>query len=146
MIPLASITAVRISAGQDEKSISLGKLRGVLKQGFNRIPILGDKDIGKYVIHQSLFYKFIAEKSFEPQSGFQFDTATLEDFLNHPTMRDAVQKTIAFVGQGQTLADAKLRMDEVEGCQDVFVTESGKAGEPVVGWLTNVGIAKHARV
>ena len=29
-----------------------------------------------------------------------------------------------------------------QGCGDVFVTETGKSAEPVIGWLTNVQIAE----
>jgi hypothetical protein len=37
-------------------------------------------------------------------------------------------------------------MDGVKDCQDVFVAEHGKPDEPVMGWLTNIDIAKNAKV
>jgi hypothetical protein len=146
MIPLASIKAGRIGGGQTEKDVKLEDLKKLLGMKITRIPILNDKDIVRYVIHQSYLYKFIAEQSIAQGPAFQFATATLEDFLKDSVIRDYVEKTIAFVGVGQTLADAKLKMDGVANCQDVFVTEQGDPKEPVVGWLTNVDITKQARV
>ena len=53
--------------------------------------------------------------------------------------------SIAVVSQRATLADAKDAMESTPNCQDVFVTKNGKREKPVVGWLTNVRIAEHAR-
>lgn len=41
---------------------------------------------------------------------------------------------------------ASAKMETVEHCQDVFVTETGTAAEPVVGWLTNNEIAEALQV
>jgi hypothetical protein len=50
-------------------------------------------------------------------------------------------EAIAFVGSGAVVADARAAMRSVEGCNDVFVTASGKKEDPVIGWLTNTDLA-----
>jgi len=36
-------------------------------------------------------------------------------------------------------------MDTTPNCQDVFVTQNGKAGEAVIGWITNNEIADNSK-
>jgi hypothetical protein len=58
------------------------------------------------------------------------------------TYEEFIQKTMAFVSQDRTLADAKAAMGQLPGCQDVIVTKSVNNTEPVLGWLSNVDIAR----
>ena len=55
------------------------------------------------------------------------------------------ETSFATVSESATLADAKQKMKETPNGQDVFVTKRGTKNEPVLGWLTNVRIAEHAR-
>jgi hypothetical protein len=91
-----------------------------------------------------MLYKYIAEQSMRLGTQFQFQTATLKDFLSYDAMRGMVGKTIAFIAVDRTLADSKTNLDSVTNYQDVFVTEHGKSDEKVLGWVTNVEIAKRA--
>jgi hypothetical protein len=50
---------------------------------------------------------------------------------------------MAFVKPTITVADAKIAMEGVKNCQDVFVTETGTVESPVLGWLTNIEITKN---
>jgi hypothetical protein len=36
-------------------------------------------------------------------------------------------------------------MEQINGCQDVIVTQGGKLDEPMVGWLLNVDIGRLAK-
>jgi len=58
------------------------------------------------------------------------------------TYRDLIQRTIAFVAQDRTVADAKAAMEQIQGCQDVIVTKTGDRAEPVIGWLSNIDITR----
>jgi len=49
---------------------------------------------------------------------------------------------VAFVDQGKSLAEAKTAMEAVPGCQDVIVTATGASTAPIVGWVSNVDIAR----
>jgi len=58
------------------------------------------------------------------------------------SFKDFVTKAIAFVGEDQTLADAKTAMEGKPQCQDVVVTATGKSDEPMRGWISNVDIMR----
>jgi hypothetical protein len=52
-------------------------------------------------------------------------------------MEQVFAGSFAVVGPDSSMAAAKAAMNEISGCQDVFVTESGTPDGPVLGWLTN---------
>ena len=138
------IKACKIPEGKKNSDILIKDLAGMVKPGFTRIPILDHKNIATGVIHQSLLFKYIAEKSIELQAQkkhFDFDNATLEELLNYGELRALITESLAFVSINDTVADAKTAMEQIEGCQDVFVTQDGGKAEPVLGWLTNVDIS-----
>jgi hypothetical protein len=77
--------------------------------------------------------------------------ADVDDFRARLGMRLVYVSTIALValaifivigGEDWNLADAKAKMESLTGCQDVIVTHQGNAGEPVLGWISNVDIAR----
>ncbi len=105
-----------------------------------RMPVLDENSCLRFIIHQSMVYKFIAERSMQ---GSNVLTLTLKDFLDDANFKETVVNSAAFVIAKGTLADAKSRMDAVSDCQDVFVTEDGTRKTPIKGWLTNVDITKH---
>jgi hypothetical protein len=53
-----------------------------------------------------------------------------------------ITKTAAFVAKNATLADAKAAMERTTAIQDVIVTQTGLSTEPMLGWITNVDIAR----
>jgi hypothetical protein len=106
-----------------------------------RIPVLDQNNLAMYIIHESVLYKYSAVAPAAPAPADR----TLRDFLSQQGMRDLVTNTKAFVAQGGTLADAKAAMEKVADCQDVFVTQTGQATEPVLGWLTNVDILYYSK-
>lgn len=145
MIPINKITAHHIPKGGSEKDVKLLDLHGKYGGVVTRVPVLDDGGAIKHVIHQSLLYKFIAAKSVAAlESGTPFDlkSVTLEEFLNSDGMRDLVTNSIALVPVTANLEQAKAKMEQIAHCQDVFITENGKVGEPIKGWLTNVDIGR----
>lgn len=140
MTPRQSIKAV-VLTDDDETKVLVAELVNMLKPPVTRIPVLTATDCVKYVLHESTIYKFVAMRG--GQSGTS--TATLKDLLDHDDVRQLAQR-FAFVALDATLADAQTALKAVPSRQDVFVTDSGSATEPVRGWITNAGLAKHARL
>jgi len=64
--------------------------------------------------------------------------------LNKPTIRDLFEKSFVTVPEDATLGEAKRAMEQTSGCQDVFLTRTGKRAEPIIGWLTNAIVLEHA--
>jgi hypothetical protein len=146
MIGVNKITAYKMEGGKTDKDVTIKELYNLLKGVITRIPILDDKGAVKYIIHQSMLYKFISEKSIESgKERIDIAASTLDDFIKYPGMLDQVGKSITFVSTKATVGDAKAQMEKTKNCQDVFVTENGRPEEPIVGWLPNTEISKHAR-
>ena len=146
MLGANRITACVLNNGRTEDNVTIKELYDLLKGVVTRIPVYDDKGAAKYVIHQSLLFKYISAKSVNtPSQPIDIATLKLRDFLDFDDMRKAVEKSLGFVSEEATLGDAKKKMEEIEKCRDVFVTKNGKQDERVLGWLTNIEIMKHTR-
>lgn len=95
-----------------------------------------DKGVFKYVLHQATFDAFRVKTP----SGTLADLLTDEDTLKQ------ISKLVVFVTSNATLAEAKAALDKVDGAQDIVVTGSGNATEPMLGWLSNVDLIKAIEV
>ncbi len=67
---------------------------------------------------------------------------TFADMLADEETLQQVSKLVVFVSAATTLADAKMALDKVRGAQDIIVTPSGNATDPMLGWLSNVDLTK----
>jgi hypothetical protein len=106
---------------------------------------MDESNVVSGVIHQSLLYKYIASRSIELQKQhqhFDFDAATLQDLLDHDDMGSLVKESLAFVQLNATIADAKRAMEQIENCQDVYVTQTRTKDGALLGWLINVDISR----
>lgn len=149
MLERAKIVAFTILEGQAEEQVKIAALHQLLNGVVTRIPVLDHTGAARCVIHQSLLYKFLADRSIDAaRTGVAFDVNafTLKDLLDAPGMRDLVANSLGFVPAGATIAEAKRVMEETKNCQDIFVTERGSRDEPIQGWLTNGEILRLARV
>ena len=149
MIVRRRMVAYVIGEGRADKHVPIVELHHMLGGIVTRIPMLDHTDVVRCVVHESLLYKFLADKSIEAarnKAQFGAETFTLEDFLAAPGMKELVQDSMAFVPIGAVLSEAKDRMERTRNCQDVFVTEHGLPGEPVRGWLTDAELLRYLKV
>lgn len=151
MIPLARIEAypVKYDAETMAAEIKVKDLFDFLQRiGRNRLVLLSSKDQAKMVLHKSIITEFAAMHAGE------FATCTLADMQvkGSPRIQRILANSVAFVPASATLQEARKRMDErnaggsEEICQDVFITANGGSEEPVLGWITEVEIAKNSVV
>lgn len=115
---------------------------------YNRYAVFEKKNIFKSVIHRSTFTQFIAQKVDESKSNDEIKKLTLQNILDEKNndIKNMLAKGYGFVSIKATLLDAKKLIDNISECQDVFVTETGKESEPVLGLITNNLILDKARV
>lgn len=149
MIERRKITAVVIPEGKTPADVPVAELHRMLGGVVTRIPVFDHADVALCVIHQSLLYKFLADRSIEAMRAklaFDADRFTLADLLAAPGMKELVQDSLAYVPAGAMLSDAKERMEHTPQCQDIFVTEHGQPGEAVLGWLTDAEVRRAAKV
>jgi hypothetical protein len=101
-----------------------------------------------YIIHRSLFDQFISGKVENNINIDEIKKITLKDFIekSEGKIKDVLLKGFGFVKPGDTLLQAKNKLDAIVECEDVFITQTGKREEPVLGWITNKIIAENSKV
>lgn len=155
MIPFTRIMGLNMTKDMTEADITVESLRDMIKPHgarvplLTRVPIFTHDRLVKYVIHQSTIYEFLAQqylakKTETAKAPTEEKKATLKDLIEHNDFREETQR-FAFVPAYASLADAKAAMEKVDGCMDVFVTQNGGSNEPVLGWISNVEIARYSQ-
>jgi TIR domain len=116
-------------------------LRELDERRFARVPFVDAEDRLLYIAHRSMLDQFLTRQIRDGKvSGL--DELTLADVLREqPEIKSIFRGTYAFVDFAATLGDAKLAMNKIRDCRDVFVTETGDAQGAVLGWVTDVIIA-----
>lgn len=110
-----------------------------------RVIILDDKDCAKYVIHRDLVSFFITN---EILTGGDVKDLTLNDMYTKGSgdIKNTMDNSVKFIGKKANLLEAKNLIQQYKTCQDVFITENGNPGEPILGWITNVTITENSIV
>lgn len=143
MMKRDQMVGVVLEAGKDDATITLELLRSKLGGAITRIPVFEADGRIKYIVHQSLLYKFIVDHTVVKKGGPGMDKLTLKDLAADAEV-GAFIRALSFVPLDATVGKAKSEMERKAQCQDVLVTQTGKAEEPVKGWLSNVEIGKLA--
>jgi hypothetical protein len=112
------------------------------KTGKNRIVILDDAGIVKYISHRSMLDKFISEKAF---GGDAVADLTFANVLGNPEYESWII-SYGTLRPGATLSAAKELMDANPKCSDVIVTEDGSRTTRALGWITNVIVSERAKI
>lgn len=149
MIPVEKIIFHKILKDQTEKDVKIGELYNKFKGVVTRLPIFDSECKVKYLIHQSELSKYIAAKccdNSESKPKTDILHLTLEEFLSDPITKELVSGSMAFVSKDATLREAKAIMENTTKCRDIFITETGKPAEPVLGWLPDIKINKSISV
>lgn len=149
MIPRHKIAAFVIPEGDSPDTVKLAELHKMLGGVVTRIPVLDPAEVPVCVIHQSLLYKFLADRAMSTGATGQAVNAgdfTLRNFLDAKGMRELVTGAVAYAKPAMLLSEAKDEMERLPNCQDVLVTENGRANEPLLGWLTDAELRRAAKV
>lgn len=108
-----------------------------------RLPVFDAKDCIKYIIHESFINRFVAQQLI---AGKKVDDLTFKELVGDPALLKTFEGGFALVPRAANLADAKQRLEAKTGAEDVFVTETGKLEEPVLGWLTDNLLSDEAKL
>lgn len=129
----------------EAKSDALVLAELIAEMRFNRMPVLDEKDRALLMIHKSTLAEFVSVQALKPGAP-RVAGLTIGKFKSTDPELFGKLKAFAFVSRIANLADAKSKMEaQGENCADVFVTETGASTEPIIGWITNVEIAKRSR-
>jgi hypothetical protein len=146
MIHRDKLIAQVMKEGEDLSGFKLKDCISFLEQHkIKRIIILNDKDQAKYAIHRDLISYFIAN---ETLAGNKVDDCSLKDMYDKggAEIKNTFDNSVKFISQNANLLEAKSLMEKFKGCQDVFITATGKEDEPILGWITNVTISENSVV
>ena len=143
MLPANRTVFFQLREGQSEDIVTVRELYDLIKGVVTRIPVCACNSAVRYIIHQSLLFKYISVKAMEPMtSAVGRPEPTLADFLAFENNR-AFVGSLAFVSLEATVGDAKRAMELTANCQDVVVTRTANRDEPFLGWLTNTEIGRN---
>jgi hypothetical protein len=148
--------------GQENKGIKLSDVIPHLQAEpkRDRLPLFkGNQKSGPAagVIHLSTMNTFISKKANQAPNQ-PVDNLKLDDLINDTEFKfkTVCDNSFGVVDENATLARAKAVMENLgqkiraagaDGdCYDVFVTATGDAKEPVLGWITNDIINENAKV
>jgi hypothetical protein len=117
-------------------------------KNINRLPILDENDHLRYIIHRSMIDKYLAQKALQPEfTTEQLNALTLKELLEEDAaLRNLFETSFTVVRADANLAEAKIEMEKIKNCLDVFITIKGTKNEPVMGWLTNLIISENAKL
>lgn len=111
------------------------------REKLNRIPFFSAENHPLYIVHRSMISEFMLQRALSGTS-VSLNDLTLADLFADEEMAKVFERTFVVVSRHASIAEAKDAMVARHGCNDVFVTEGGRSDEPVLGWLTNVRIAR----
>jgi hypothetical protein len=128
------------------RSINIKKtLLGMFGPQVTRIPVVNDNGAIAYVIHEIAVHKFLTKIALDHPTDLTLGNATLHDLLTDADLSPTLKRYVV-VSSSCTLSDAKRMMAAEPSCQDVFVTQTGRPGEEILGWVTDTRLAEYARV
>ena len=97
MLDKNHMTFYEMKPDESDSDVKIEELYKMLKGVVTRIPVINPGGIVKCVIHQSMLYKFLAEKMMkEPGQQLSISTLSLKDFIEFPEMQKLVRDSMAF--------------------------------------------------
>jgi hypothetical protein len=152
MIPVAKLFYIEYKTGTDDKTINLKTdfLDFLKEKGIQRVILLDENKIAKYVIHKSTIEGFIAEQYFNSQTpatntpaqpadnppedttpatnaGDEAKALTFADLKakGNDNVQAILKDGIKFIKEEANLSDAKVLIKNYVACNDVFITKNG---------------------
>ncbi|MCX2865246.1 hypothetical protein OOZ63_25800 [Paucibacter sp. PLA-PC-4] len=142
-IAFDAIKPIKVKDDADAQALALDNIDLHLKTTtFARAPIITNERLPLYVVHRQPLDSFrVAQATLAGANALS--TLTLADLLKDP-IGQVVKDSVVCIPATATLAEAKAAMEARKGCQDVFLTSTGKADSAILGWLTNNEIQRAA--
>jgi len=135
----------QLAAGEDPLSLKLLDLSKLLRDaGRNRLPVLKADGAAVYIIHLSTLTDYISQRVAPAPGAKPVADVTIDDMKKDAPKLFTTIRSFDFVKKTASLAEAKAvlesNLESNPDVADIFVTENGRADEPVIGWVTNVEI------
>jgi hypothetical protein len=102
-----------------------------------RLPIVGEDRRPLYIVHRSMLERYMIDQQLRGES---LDKLTVGAFLEQAGT-GSLAETFVTLAPTASLADAQQAL--VDNIRDVFVTVDGSRSSPILGWLSNVRLARN---
>jgi hypothetical protein len=155
MMPVAKVVKATIPSGKAIEDLSLKDVGDLFNttvsggQKISRLLIVDDKVACVGILHRSIWMEMLnlGATLTPPVNPASDNLAKLlpEKSSSGTTFKEVITGTLAYIAADRTLADAKAAMEAKPLCQDVIVTSTGKSDEPMLGWISNVDIARFSQ-
>ena len=139
MRKLEDTTHITLTEAKGEAQTKLSEMRALLSGQVSRLPVISVTGAPRYIVHGSTINRYLAEGGSENDS-----LADLVAKLGDKAAMGA-RCGFAIVGPKDSIERAKTRMESSPACQDIFVTADGGEQQPLVGWISNVRLAKYLK-
>lgn len=155
MLGLSKITYLQIEEGKTDEDYSLEYILNKYLNKYNRLPVLAIDSRPRFIIYESTIDNFISKKIFKDNvDAEEVQKLNLSDLASDVNSGKLI-RGFATVKEDESLGLVKTLMersvidpsvDENVYIGDAFVTTTGDAKSPVIGWLTDVDINKRSKV
>lgn len=134
MIITKTIVSLKVDTGEEEQK-ELNDILVLYKQiDKDRVPVFYKNNKPRFIIHRSTISDFLQKNT----NAKKLNLDTLLNAEGNKNMfRHNTEKGFVTVSRNTTLSVAMKKMEQLNGCQDIFVTENGEENGVVLGWLTN---------
>ncbi len=148
MIPFEKLKCDNLSANDKPADLKLTDIRQkIITNKIKRWPVFQEK-VFKFILHRSTIEQFLSAKAIdEGKTAAEIGQLTVNDMQTSSSewLKEIFQYGAGFIPEDASLYTAKTVLDEYVVRNDVFLTKSGQPGEEVLGWISNVDIAKHGK-
>jgi hypothetical protein len=145
MVPVEKLEVVRIDGPKSDAGTALTNVLSRFQaKGLSRLVFLDQNDIGQGVLHDSVISQFLVS---QVQASKAVGAVLVSDLLASPPVKATLVASVVWTTPSATLAQAKLAMDEQTktssiDCRDALVTADGSKTGKVVGYISDIDIAK----
>lgn len=154
MVPAARLVAATMP-GEKDAPLQGGILPRLEQRGLGRLVIVDGATAtsdnsppanaaAKGVVHDSVINRFIVTRLAQNKPLAEI---TLGSLLADPDVARLLSSAVVYVTPQMTLAEVRRKMDDASRnasatVRDALVTASGKPGEPLLGYLTDIDLAE----
>ena len=137
MRKISDMEVFEIPQGKGDQDFKIVDLQAKFTKTISRLPVVEAGNKPKYMIHQSRIVSHLNDGG--------NDQETLEVFLTKRKQAGdefGLDKGFILASENTTIDVVKQKLKDFPSCQDVFVTKDGKPDQSLVGWISNVRLAK----
>lgn len=142
MRQLSESIYMKISSNMLNDTIKISDLQTYFSNSVSRLPIISSENEPLLIVHESRIISYIT--SF---NGSKDDTLIkfLEVMGNEGYFFD-FNRGFIILDITNTIHDAKLKLELIPSCKDIFITKNGSKNEPVLGWISDSRLMRSIKI